>query len=434
LSLAALPAYNLPMSSATLVTALFLAFFGLQLAVEGLLLALQLRAAHAGRGLPPALAGRVDPAVADRSRAYTLAKGRFALASLAFSAAVTLVALFSGLLPWLDRVLGAAGLEGAHRFMAFLVVLGVAGALVSIPFSLYGTFVLEARFGFNKTTPRLWALDRLKGLALELAIGVPLLYAVYGFMRFTGGLWWVWLFAFLVAFQVALDWAYPTLIAPLFNRFEPLADGPLKERLEALAREAGFRNRGLFVMDASRRSGHSNAYFAGLVRPRIVLFDTLVQRMSPDEAASVLAHEIGHFRRHHVHRMLAVSLLGMLAVLFALSRLVPWPPLYAAFGFAGPSLHAAVALLALGGGAFVFWLSPLAAFFSRRHEYEADRYAVRLARTPDALKSALLRLDGENLGNLHPHPWYSAWHYGHPALVERLAAIDAVPRAPEPVR
>jgi STE24 endopeptidase len=412
------------MDPAALVLLAFLACFALQFAVEGGLLALNLGRAARARGVPAPLLGQVEPERAERSRAYTLARGRLALLSLVLSAALTLAALLSGVLPWLDRLLAARGLSGAHLFVAYLVALSLAGAVVSLPLSLYSTFVLEARFGFNRTTPRLWVKDRLKGLALQAAIGVPLLYAVYGFMRFTGALWWVWLFGFVVLVQVVLDWAYPTLIAPLFNRFQPLPDGPLRERLVSLAAEAGFRNGGLFVMDASRRSGHSNAYFAGLVRPRIVLFDTLVGRMSVDEAASVLAHEIGHYRRHHVHRMLAVSLVGTLAILFTLSRLVPWPPLYAAFGFPGPSLQAAVALLALAGGPFVFWLSPLAAAFSRRHEYEADRYAVRLARTPLALKSALLRLDGENLGNLHPHPWYSAWHYGHPALVERLQAID----------
>jgi STE24 endopeptidase len=420
------------MPAATWVVALYLLFFGLQLLVEAVLLALQLRSAQRGHGVPPALAGRVEPAVADRSRAYTLTKGRFAVVSMAASAVATPVVLFSGVLPWLDRALAGAGLEGAHRFVGFLLVLGAAGAVWALPFSLWSTFVLEARFGFNKTTPRLWALDRLKGLAVELLLGVPLLYAVYGFMRFTGALWWIWLFAFLVVFQVVLDWAWPAFIAPLFNKFEPLADGPLKERLLGLARDAGFKNRGLFVMDASRRSGHSNAYFTGLIRPRIVLFDTLVEGMSVDEAASVLAHEIGHFRRHHVHRMLAVSLAGTVVLLFALSRLVPWPPLYAAFGFSAPSLHAALALAALAGGPFLFWLAPLAARFSRRHEYQADRYAVEVAGAPAALKSALLRLDGENLGNLHPHPWYSAWHYGHPALVERLAAIDAAAPASAP--
>jgi STE24 endopeptidase len=408
------------------VAPLFLAFFIAQLAVETALLLVNLRHVARSRGVPGALEGRVDPATAERSRDYTLANGRFGLVQGLFSAALTLVVLFSGLLPWLDRALAARGLEGAHRFVAYLGLLSIAGGLVAIPFSLFHTFVLEARFGFNRTTPRLWVIDRLKGLALQAAIGIPLLYATYGFMRFTGALWWIWLFAFLVVVQVLLLWAYPTLIAPLFNRFEPLPEGPLRARLETLAAESGFRNRGLFVMDASRRSGHSNAYFTGLVRPRIVLFDTLVQNMSVDEAASVLAHEIGHYRAHHVHRRLALSLAGTLVVLFVLSRAVPWPPLYAGFGFDAPSLHAALTLVSLGGGAFVFWLAPLAARLSRKHEYEADRFAVRFARAPDALKSALVRLNGENLSNLHPHPWYSAWHYSHPALVERIAAIDRV--------
>lgn len=419
---------TLPMT--TLIVALFLLFFLLELAVESGLLALNLRHATRARGVPAPLEGRVDPAVAERSRAYTVANGRFALLHGAYGAAVTLAVLFSGVLAALDRGLAGAGLRGAHLFVAYLVILSVALGAVNVPFSLWHTFVLEARFGFNRTTFSLWLRDRAKGLFVSMLLGVPLLYAMYGFMRFTGGFWWVWLFAFLTAYQLVLLWLWPAVIAPLFNRFAPLPDGPLRARLEALAADAGFRNRGLYVMDASRRSGHSNAYFTGLVRPRIVLFDTLVEQMSVDEAASVLAHEIGHYRKRHVHRRIAVSLLGTLAVLFVLSRLVGWEPLYAAFGFAEPSLHAAIALFSLGGGAFVFWLAPLSSRLSRRHEYEADRYAVRLARAPEALKSALVRLNGENLSNLHPHPWFSAWNYSHPVLIERLAAIDREASAP----
>ena len=415
---------------ASLVRFLFLAFFFLQLAIEAGLLLVHLRKAGRERGVPPTLEGHVPAKTAERSREYTLAKGRLGLVNMALSSAVTLIALFSGILPWLDRALSALGLRGASLFVGYLVVLGLAAAALGIPLSIYETFVLEARFGFNRMTARLWMADQLRGLLLSAAIGIPVLYAAYALMRFSGPLWWVWLFAFLTAFQLAILWAYPVLIMPLFNRFEPLPEGPLRDRLLALSAQAGFRNRGLFVIDASKRSAHSNALFAGLFRPRIVLFDTLVQRMSVDEAASVLAHEIGHFRRRHVQRMLAMSLLTMLGILAALSRLLPWPPVYAAFGFAAPSLHAAVAILALAGGAFVFWLSPLASSFSRRHEYEADRYAVQLARAPGALKSALLRLSTDSLGNLHPHPWYSAWHYSHPVLVERLEAIDRAAATP----
>jgi STE24 endopeptidase len=421
----------------SVVVGVFLAFFAVHLAIETALLLMNLRHVSRSRGVPAPLAGRVDEATAERSRAYTLANGRFGMVEGLFGAALTLAALFSGVLPWLDRSLVARGIDGAHRFVLFLALLSFAAAVLSLPFGIYRTFVIEARFGFNRTTARTWIADRAKSFLVQAALGIPLLYAVYGFMRFTGALWWIWLFGFLVAFQVVMLWLYPSVIAPLFNRFEPLPDGTLRERLEALAREAGFRNRGLYVMDASRRSGHSNAYFTGLFRPRIVLYDTLVARMSVDEAASVLAHEIGHYRARHVHRRLALGLASTFVALFVLSRAVPWPPLHAAFGFDAPTLHGALALVGLGGGAFVFWLAPMAARLSRRHEYEADRFAVRLARAPAALKSALVRLNGENLSNLHPHPWYSAWNYSHPTLVERLAAVDreagpASPPSPEP--
>jgi STE24 endopeptidase len=410
----------------SLVVRIFLAFFVAQQLVETALILVNLRHAKRTRGVPGPLSGLIEDRVADRSREYTLANNRLSLVQGLYGAGVAIAVLFSGVLPWLDRALAAAGVDGAHRFVAFLAITGAALSLVDLPFAAWRTFVLEARFGFNRTTVGLWALDRLKGMGIAAAIGIPFLYATYGFMRFSGPWWWLWLFAFVVTFEIVMLWVWPTVLAPLFNRFTPLPAGLLRERLEALASEAGFVNRGLYVMDASRRSGHSNAYFTGLFRPRIVLFDTLVERMTVDEAASVLAHEIGHYRRRHVHRRLALSLVTMLLTLFVLSRLVPWPPLYAAFGFEGPSLHAALALATIGGGAFVFWTSPLSSWLSRRHEYEADRYSVLLARAPAALKSALVRLGGENLSNLHPHPLFSAWHYSHPTLVERLAAIDRI--------
>jgi STE24 endopeptidase len=410
------------------IRAAFVVFFCVQYAIETGLLLVNLRHVCRSRGVPSPLAGSVDDETAERSRAYTLANGSFALVQGALGAALTLAVLLSGVLPRVDAALAARGFAGAHRFVAFLAVLGTGAAVLSLPFAAWRTFVLEGRFGFNRTTPRLWVLDRLKGFAVEAALGIPLLYAMYAFMRFSGPRWWVWLFAFLMAVQLFMLWLYPAVIAPLFNRFEPLPEGPLRERLVGLAEAAGFAHRGLYVMDASRRSGHSNAYFTGIFRPRIVLFDTLVDRMSVEEAASVLAHEIGHYRAHHVHRRLAVSAVTLLATLLVLSWLVPWPPLHAAFGFPSPTLHGALAIVSLGGAAFVFWVQPIAAHLSRRHEYEADRYSVRIARSPEALKRALVRLNRENLANLHPHPWYSAWHYSHPTLVERLTAIDTAPR------
>ena len=403
----------------------FLAFFAARLAVEALLLSMNLRRSRAaGAEVPPILRAAIPPDVAARSRDYAIAKGRFALACLAWDGLVVLALLLSGALPWLDRALASAGLAGATRFAAFLVVLSVATGVAGVPLSIYGTFALEARFGFNRTTPGTWVADQLKSIALGFALGVPLLYAAWFFMSATGEGWWIWLTAFLAAVQVLLLWLYPALIAPLFNRFTPLAAGNLRTRLEELCRATGFRTRGLFVMDASRRSSHSNAYFAGLLRPGIVLFDTLLSSMSVDEAAAVLAHEIGHFRLRHVAKRLVAGLALTAGALWLLSRLARWPALFEAFGFGEASWQAAVAILALAGGSFTFFLAPLSAWVSRRHEYAADRYSVEHAGQPGALKSALVKLNRENLSNLHPHPWYSAWHFSHPTLLDRLRGID----------
>jgi STE24 endopeptidase len=403
----------------------FAVCYALRTALELGLAVLNLRhaAAH-GAQVPAALAGRIAPETARRSRAYTLARGRLGLLGGALDGALTLALLFSGLLPWLDGWLRGAGLTGAPLFLAYLVSLAALGALAGLPLRLYATFGIETRFGFNRSTPLLWALDRLKGLALAALLGLPLLAAVYALMEYGGRWWWLWLFGALAALQFVLAWLYPALIAPLFNRFTPLPAGELRERVQALATQAGFRTRGLYVMDASRRSGHSNAYFTGFLRPRIVLFDTLLARVGSEEALAVLAHEMGHYRERHVHKSLALGLAGSLLGLWVLSLLLPWAPLYAAFGFAAPSHHAALALLALGGGAFTFPLGPLGAWLSRRNEYAADAYAARLTGRPEALGAALLRLHDENLANLAPHPWYSRYHYSHPTLPERLAALE----------
>ncbi len=408
-----------------LIVALFLALFLLHWAVETGLAGMNLVyvLAHPP-GVPEPLAGAVAPETVRKSRDYTVTKLRFGIVRDVFRAGLVLLALFSGLLPWLEGRLEALSLEGPHLFAAYLGVLAAGSSLAGLPFSLYATFRIEARFGFNRTTPGLWIADRLKGLALSFVLGVPFLYGVHFFMEHTGAFWWLWLFGFITAVQLVLVWLYPALIAPWFNKFDPLPEGELRERLEAMAAQAGFRTRGLFVMDASRRSGHSNAYFTGFVRPRIVLFDTMLQNMSVDEALAVLAHEIGHFRKRHVHKGLVLNLCVTLALLYVLSLLVDWQPLFQAFGFSSPSTHAAVTLAMLIGGAFTFYFEPLFAWISRRREYEADAYSVRLLKLPHALKSALIRLNGENLSNLTPHPWYSAYHYSHPPLLQRLAAID----------
>lgn len=395
-----------------------------QYLTETVLVFLNLRHAHRRATLPEPLDGWYDERAVERSRAYVHANGWLTVARNTWDLVVILALVFSGVLPFLDRSLAAAGLSGANLFVAFLGFVTVVHVLTSAPVAAFQTFIIEQRFGFNRTTPRVWIADKLKAVMVAGVFGIPFLYAVYALVSRSGRFWWIWLFAFMSAFQVFLLWIWPTFIAPLFNKFQPLPEGELKDRLDAMASAAGFRNRGLYVMDASRRSGHSNAWFAGLFRPRIVLFDNFIAQTTPDEAAAVMAHEIGHFKRAHVKLRLLWSLAGTLAMLWILSLLVPWVPLYTAFGFPTPSLHAATALVTLAGGAFLFWMTPVGSWLSRRQEYEADRFAMALSGQPEALASSLVRLHESNLSNLDPHPWFSAWHYSHPTLVDRLAAID----------
>ncbi|HSM92062.1 MAG TPA: M48 family metallopeptidase [Anaeromyxobacteraceae bacterium] len=395
-----------------------------QYLVETALIALNVRHARTERGVPERMAAWYDDGAAEQSRAYVRANGLLAMARNTWDLAVILVMVFSGVLPHLDRALSSLGLRGPHLFVVFLGLVTMVHVATSAPVAAFQTFVIEQRFGFNRTTPATWIADKLRSMALVGLFGVPFLYAVYAVVTRSGRLWWLWIFALMAGFQVFMLWLWPTFIAPLFNRFQPLPQGELKARLDAMADAAGFHNRGLFVMDASRRSGHANAWFAGIFRPRIVLFDTFLAQTTPDEAAAVLAHEIGHFKRSHVKLRLLWSLAATLGMLWLLSLLVPWRPLYDAFGFAGPSLHAATALVTLAGGAFLFWMTPVASWLSRRHEYEADRFAMALCGQPEALASSLVRLHRSNLSNVDPHPWFSAWHYSHPTLADRLAAIE----------
>ncbi len=415
------------------IFSLYLVFFFLDLGWDTFLTLLNLRKVRTARGVPPAFAGVVDEETCRRSAQYTLARGRFGLLSSLVSSAVLLAVIASGLLGLLDQ---AARSVPVHRYLqGILFILEVAALfwLTSLPFRLYAQFGIEARFGFNKTTPRLYVTDTLKGLALSAAIGVPVLFGLFWFMDSAGRLWWVWAFLALAAFQLVMSLVYPVVIAPLFNRFTPLSPGSLRDRIAALAERLRFRIRGIFVMDGSRRSTHSNAYFTGIgAVKRIVLFDTLVKTMGEEEVLSVLAHEIGHEKRRHVRKALAVSLALSLAGFWILSLLVPSLPLYQAFGFRQASSHAILVLLGFCSGPFTFFLTPLASLWSRKHEYEADRFAAEGVGSAAGMKSALLRLARENLSNLTPHPLYSFWHYSHPTVAERLAALEAWERKRPP--
>ena len=412
--------------AAHIILVLYVVFFFLELSWETLLTVLNMRnvSRHAG-AVPPAFVGVVQPDTYAKSVSYTLTRSRFGVVATLVSSAAVLAVVLSGVLGVFD---GAARSLPIHPYLQgvlFVLVVSAVFWIVSLPISLYSTFVIEARFGFNKMTPKLFLLDMVKGLALSAVIGLPLLLALFWFMDKTGSLWWIWAFCAMSLVELVINILYPLVIAPLFNKFTPLPDGSLKEKILALADRLGFRTSGIFVMDGSKRSKHSNAYFTGMGRvKRIVLFDTLVASMAEDEILAVLAHEIGHEKKRHVRKGLVVSLVVSLLGFWVLSLLLPYLPLYQAFGLGTPSYAALLVLVAFCSGPFTFFLKPIGSIWSRRHEYEADRYAVQAVGDSAGLKSALLRLTKDNLSNLTPHPWYSFYHYSHPTITERLAAVD----------
>jgi STE24 endopeptidase len=380
--------------------------------------------------VPAAFIGTVDTRTHALSVEYTLTHGAFGLVSGAVSSAALLAVILTGFLGYLDILARGLHVHPYLQGILFLASVSFVFGVVRFPFSVYSTFVVEARFGFNRTTPRLFVMDMLKGLAVSAVIGIPVLLVLFWFMDRTGPFWWIWAFAAMIVFQLVMSVLTPLVIAPFFNRFTRLPDGSLKDRITALASHLEFRTSGVFVVDSSRRSRHSNAYFTGLGRAkRIVLFDTLVSSHTEDEIVSVLAHEIGHEKRHHVTKGLAISAAISLAGFWILSLLLHWEPLYAAFGFAQPGYPALLVLLAFCSRPFTFWLQPFLSLRSRSQEYEADRFAVKGVGSAAGMKSALLRLSRDNLSNLSPHPLYSFFHYSHPTLAERIAALDRAEKA-----
>jgi STE24 endopeptidase len=413
-----------------LIAAVFVFLFALDFAVEFALNELNLRYVGARwreKKIPAYFDGKIDAADYEKSVRYSLAKGRFARWSEIYGRAITLLVLFSGLLGWLDR--SAAGLAeqifpGAYlQGIVFCLAVSLVFFVASLPASLYATFALEGKFGFNKITPGLYLADKIKALILALLFGVPFLFVVLWLMDVMGPSWWVWAFVFILGFQLLMIGIYPTWIAPWFNKFEPLKEGELRERISALAEQIGFKTSGIYAMDGSRRSAHSNAYFTGIGKSkRIVLFDTLIEQMTVDQGVAVLAHEMGHYKLKHIRRMLIVQGVFLLIGLYILSLLREYEPFFSAFGLA-PSDHAALVLFGLVSGPATFFVGPLIHRLSRRHEYEADRFSVQTLRDGTPMEEALVNLTVKNLANLTPHPWYSAYHYSHPTPVERIDAI-----------
>ncbi len=405
----------------------------LSLAVKFWLATRQMRHVAAHRSAVPAtFAGAVSLQAHQKAADYTLAQGRMGLLSMAFAAAVLLGWTLLGGLDLLNALVRDQLLDSwgpmAYQ-LALLVSFTLIGSLLDLPWDAYSTFRIEQQFGFNRMTLKMWLLDGLKGAAVSALIGLPLAALILWIMGRTGGLWWFYAWVAWVAFNLLLLVIYPTVIAPLFNKFEPLQDDSLKARVQALMQRCGFAAKGLFVMDGSKRSAHANAYFTGLgSSKRVVFFDTLLQRLDATEVEAVLAHELGHFKHKHVlKRMLSIFGLSLLG-LALLGWLAGQSGFYAGLGvapnLAAPNDALALLLFTLALPPFMFFVAPVMAHFSRRDEFQADAYACQQA-DGAALAQALLKLHEDNAATLTPDPLYVRFYYSHPPASERLAALPA---------
>jgi STE24 endopeptidase len=411
-------------------TALFCALLVLGLVIRTVLASRQIRHVARHRGtVPAAFSETISVAAHQKAADYTITKTRFGLLEIAIDAALLLGWTLLGGLDWLNQTLLAALGGGMVQQLALLGSFAIIGGLITLPLGWYAAFRIEERFGFNKMTTSLWLGDLLKGTLVGALIGLPIAALVLWLMGAAGPVWWLWAWGVWMVFNLLALVLYPTVIAPLFNKFEPLADETLKTRVNALMQRCGFAAKGLFVMDGSKRSAHANAYFTGFgAAKRVVFFDTLLKQLSPEEIDAVLAHELGHYKRRHIIKRIVL----MFSLSFAGFALLGWVSSQAWF-FTGlgvmPSLDApnnalALILFMMVVPLLTFFLSPLMAQLSRKHEFEADAYAVEHTNGPD-LASALLKLYKDNASTLTPDPVYARFYYSHPPASERLTRLQA---------
>jgi STE24 endopeptidase len=431
LNFLAMPSTSLIAHPAWVWTLVFAAALCVQVLLRLWLASRQIRhvALHRGQ-VPAAFASTLALAAHQKAADYTIARTRLSLLEMVLGAAVLLGWTLLGGLSWLNQSL-VAWLGGASLMqqMALVLVFAVIGGLLDVPLSLVQTFGLEARFGFNKMTLRLWLVDALKGVVIGAVVGVPMVALVLWLMAAAGSLWWLWAWGLWMGFNLLMLVLYPTLIAPWFNQFKPLQDEVLAQRVGALMQRCGFAAKGLFVMDGSRRSAHANAYFTGFgAAKRVVFYDTLLARLSPDEVDAVLAHELGHFRHRHVQKrvvgLFALSLLGFALLGWVSGQAWFYTGLGVMPNMAGANDALALLLFAQVLPLLTFFVGPLMARLSRRHEFEADAFAAGQT-SGSALASALLKLFEDNASTVTPDPLYAAFYHSHPVAAQRLARLQS---------
>ncbi|MDQ6968080.1 MAG: M48 family metallopeptidase [Mariprofundaceae bacterium] len=355
---------------------------------------------------------------------YTLAKMKLGTWSGLYGLGLLLIWTLGGGLDILDQWLRAWQWSALTTGVVLLIVFSMIGSLLELPFSLYSTFSVEQKFGFNKMTLGLYVSDMLKQAVLMMVIGTPLIWVVLWLMQSAGAMWWLWAWCVWTAFSLLMMWAYPTFIAPLFNKFEPMEEGELKTAIEGLLQRCGFESNGLYMMDGSKRSSHGNAYFTGFGKSkRIVFFDTLLKQLSIDETLAVLAHELGHFKCNHIKKRMLLMFSMSLAGFAILGWLAEQAWFYAGLGVSQPSDYMLLILFMLAMPVFTFALSPLMSIYSRKHEFEADDYAKQHANAEDLI-SALVKMYDDNAATLTPDSLYSAWHDSHPPAPVRVAHLE----------
>ena len=377
-----------------------------------------------GTTVPAVFEDTVDQETLKKISAYTIDSDHFHMGASLIHQGLYLVVLLSGFLPWLMKVIRPWGFGLIVEGLIFFAILSVLANLSHMPFGLYDTFVIEERYGFNRMTLRMWILDLLKSVTVQFLLGGLVLWLLLTLVVHGGGSWWVWAWMVVGGFELMMLWLYPVVIAPLFNKFEPIQNLGLVERIKNLMEKVGLRVKAVLKMDAGKRSKHTNAYFTGVGKTkRIVLFDTLLESHPEEEILAVLAHEVGHWKRKHVLKQIILLEVLSFAVFYIVSKLFKWPLLYETFGFEEPTLYIGIFLIGALLSPLGYFAQPLESAISRRFEREADDFVLELTKTAEPMRNALKRLASDNLANLIPHPLYAWFYYSHPPLVERIERL-----------
>ena len=377
-----------------------------------------------GMLVPEGFEGYIDESVLRKSHAYTIETSSLSFIESVFGNIVIIVFLYGGLLGLYNRWIDSLGLPFAAKGAVFFLVLTFANTLLTIPFTLYSTFRIENKYGFNTMTVNLWVTDLIKSLFLSTVILGVISLVGLSIIRHSPGYWWLFVWGFFFVFSIFIMYISPYVIEPLFNKFTPLESGELEEKIREMMRKVGLRVSRVFTIDASKRSRHTNAYFTGIGRvKRIVLFDTLMEMMAQGEILAVLAHEAGHWKKKHVLKRLVIFEFMSLAGSYLAYVILNSGVLTDIFGIEGEAFFAKIIILGFIFGIAAFPFTPLMSYFSRRHEDEADRFAIELTADPESLATSLIKLSKDNLSNLHPHPLYAKFYYSHPPIVERIKKI-----------